>query len=316
MIKTAVIGTGSIGAEHLTAIEHSDEFALAAVCDTNYKRAEVFGKKYNAPVFTDYREIPKKTDAEAVILNLPHFLHCEAAVFFLEKGLHVLVEKPMANTVEECDKMLEAAKRSGKKLAVGHVQRYFNANRAVKDCISSGRLGKLIMYEERRTTNYFDEKRPKWFLKKSSAGGGIVMNYGAHALDKIFYAAGVHNGEIFSECANFKNDFDIEGHSQFMLRFKDGFSASVTFSGYGCCGYEVIYYFTDGALNVSDGINLREYKNGKWESADIVEDGLFMDKQLGEFAKMIRNEKTEITNGEYGRAVIAAIEKIYKNEVI
>lgn len=313
MIKTAVIGAGSIGIEHLTAIEHSDEFELCAVCDTNTEKAEVFGEKYCVPVFADYHDIPGKTDAEAVILNLPHFLHCEAAVFFLEHGIHVLVEKPMANTVAECDKMLEAAKKSGKKLAVGHVQRYFAANRAVKECIESGRLGKFIMYEERRTTNYFDKNRPKWFLQKSTSGGGIVMNYGAHAIDKIFYMVGAQKPEIFSVCANSKNACDIEGHAQYMMRFKDGFSASVTFSGYGCCGYEVIYYFTDGALNVSDGIRLREYKNGKWEDSDVCEDGLFMDRQLKEFANFIEGKESEITDGEYGKAVISAIEKIYEN---
>ena len=126
----------------------------------------------------------------------PHFLHCEASVFFLEHGLDVLVEKPMANTVAECDKMLEAEKKSGKKLAVGHVQRFFNANRVLKEMINSGELGKLSIASERRTVNYFDDKRPEWFLHKKTAGGGIIMNYGAHALDKLMYLTGADIAEL------------------------------------------------------------------------------------------------------------------------
>lgn len=311
MIKTAVIGTGSIGAEHLKAIENSDSFELCAVCDTNEEKLRNFSKEYNVPAFSDYHDIPNKTDAEAVIINLPHFLHCEASVFFLENGLNVLVEKPMANTVEECDKMLAAEKKSGKKLAVGHVQRYFKANRIVKEYVDSQKLGKFVMYEERRTANYFDENRPRWFLNKKTSGGGIVMNYGAHAIDKIFYMIGVQDAEISSSCANAKNEFDIEGHAQYLMKFKNGFSASVTFSGYSGCGYEAIYYFTDGALCVSDGMYLKEYKNGEWTLIDVHDDGLFADRQLEQFANLINGKNTEITNGEYGKAVISMIEKIY-----
>ena len=124
MNKIAVIGTGIIGLSHLEAIVATDVFELCAVCDINEEKAKECAEKYQVPYFTDYKEIPEKTDADAVIINLPHFLHCECSIFFLEKGLHVLVEKPMANSAEECDRMIAAAKKSGKALLVGHVQRY------------------------------------------------------------------------------------------------------------------------------------------------------------------------------------------------
>ena len=125
MLKFAVVGTGIIGAKHLAAIAESESCCLCAVCDINEKAAAAASEKYGVPSFTDYRDIPQKTKADAVILNLPHWLHCEATVFFLEQGLHVLVEKPMATTLEECLKMQETANRVGKKLAVGHLQRFF-----------------------------------------------------------------------------------------------------------------------------------------------------------------------------------------------
>jgi len=100
----------------------------------------------------------------------------------------VLVEKPMANTTAECDRMLAAAARSGRKLAVGHLQRFFPANRAVRELVTSEKLGRFCMFSERRTIDYFSADRPLWFLDRRTAGGGIVMNYGAHVLDKLFGA--------------------------------------------------------------------------------------------------------------------------------
>jgi len=96
-------------------------------------------------------------------------VHCESTVFFLEQGIHVLVEKPMANTVEECERMIEAAKVHGCKLAVGHVMRYFDVISYVKEAIADGRFGKLCMVTNFRSVDYFAESRPRWFLNKKMA---------------------------------------------------------------------------------------------------------------------------------------------------
>jgi len=313
MIKIAVVGTGIIGIDHLNAIKSSDRCELVAVCDNKEDVAKEIGEKYGVPYFVDYHDILDNVDADAVILNLPHFLHCDVSVYFLEKGVHVLVEKPMANTVEECERMIEASKNSGKKLAVGHIQRFFESNKAVKEIVESGELGKLSMYSEVRTIDYFLPTRPAWFLNKKLAGGGIVMNYGAHALDKLFYVLGNEDVEAFSSVGNIKNDKDIEGHAQIFLKFKDSISASVTFSGYSNCGYDSIYYFTNGAVKVSGSTELSINRNGTWEKQDVPQDfSIPFKNQLDEFLKYINDEPCDIATGEYGKAVISVIEKVYE----
>lgn len=312
MIKIAVVGVGSIGVEHIKAINNLSGCEMCALCDIDEKKVTALSQKYNIPYFTDYHDIPAKVDADAVILNLPHNMHCESSIFFLNSGMHVLIEKPMANTLNECDRMIRAAEKSGKKLAVGHVQRFFRANQIIKDIIKSERYGRLCMYNEIRTIDYFDKNRPGWFLSKEKAGGGIVMNYGAHSLDKLFYMTGQYDPEAFASCGNMKNDFDIEGHAQFFLRFRDGFSAAVTFSGYGVSDYSTIYYFTKGALCLKNNDALWCSQNGAWERMEVKEDGLFMERQIMEFCKYISNKPSDIAAAEYGRAVIALIEKIYQ----
>ncbi len=311
MLKIAVVGTGIIGLDHLKAINMSDELELVAVCDLNEEKVKAIAEEYGVPYFLDYKEIPEKTDAEAVILNLPHGLHCESTVFFLEAGLHVLLEKPMANTVAECDTMIAAEKRSGKKLAIGHIQRFLKANRLAKEYISSGRIGKLCMINDMRSINYFKPERPRWFFSKRLAGGGIVMNYGAHSLDKFAYVTGERVEEITAVCGNIKNGEDIEGHAQLFLKMSGNITAAVTFSGYAPVGFETTYVGTEGAVKVSGVGQISIHVDGKWEEIPDVYNGLPILFELEEFEKFIRGEENEMPDSEYGRRIIANIEEIY-----
>ena len=313
MLKIAIVGTGIIAGLHIDAITAHPECELVALCDINEAKLKELCEKHSVFGCTDYKKLPESVDFDAVILNLPHGLHAEASIFFLENGKHVFVEKPMANTVKECDAMLAAAEKSGKKLAVGHVQRFFRPNRVVKEIIDSGELGKLCMYSEQRSINYFLPNRPAWFTSKKMAGGGIIMNYGAHAFDKLFYVTGKRPTEIFANTANLINDKDVEGHAQIFAKFDDGLSAVITFSGYSDVVYESYYYFTGGAVKVNgvDSAFVRREGEKEWTPIDAKRDYKEFGVQLDEFVKYIKGEPSEIADGIYSRDIIDAIEKSY-----
>lgn len=305
MIKIGMIGAGGIAAEHSDAIANNPDCELSAVCDIDVVRAENIAKLHSATVFTDYKEIK---DVDAVIINLPHYLHCEVSCYFLQKGINVLVEKPMANTVEECDKMIEAAKRSGRKLAVGHVQRYFSATREVKKIIESGRFGKLCMICEVRNTNYLSG-RPEWFLKKELAGGGILMNYGAHSLDRIFYTTGKKVKKVHSVISNPLSEDDVEINAQILLELEDEITASVTYCGCNVPDeYEISYYFTHGVVKIKNGLELLVYENGRW--VNHGGERRLMLSQLEEFVKYLKGEESEVVTAEYGKEVIRILQKL------
>ena len=147
MFKVCIISCGMIAnSAHIPAYKQfSDDYEIVGVCDINEDAVKPLAEENNVPYVLDYKEIPGKFECDAVILNLPHFLHCESTVFFLDNGINVFIEKPMANTVAECDAMIEAAKRNGKKLAVAHIQRYFGAIAKMKEIYDSGELGKFCM---------------------------------------------------------------------------------------------------------------------------------------------------------------------------
>jgi predicted dehydrogenase len=311
MLNIAIIGVGIIGKSHLNAIQNIENCRLCALCDLNEEKVKQLAEEYEVPYFLDYREIPKKVKCDAVILNLPHHLHAPASIFFLEQDCHVLVEKPMANTIKECDEMIAAAKRSGKKLAVAHIQRYFEANRILKSIVDSGELGRYVGCCEQRSVNYFSDSRPRWFLDKRLSGGGIVMNYGAHALDKLKYITGAHITDVASVFGNFANEYNVEGHAQFLAKLDNDTGMTVTFSAYTPVVYENIYYFTKGAIRIFNGSTLEICRNGKWERTEIRSDGKEIEREIVDFIRYVKDEPSTIPTPEYGREIIAAIEQIY-----
>lgn len=310
-MQIAVVGTGIIGMDHLKAIADSRTWTLCAVCDINEEKAKQTAQQYRVPYCTDYKQLVQMAAPDAVILNLPHFLHAPAAEYFLNCGVHVLVEKPMANTAAECERMITAAEQNHRALAVGHIQRFYLVNRTVKQVADSGELGRLLMMNERRSIRYFTENRPKWFFDRQKAGGGIIMNYGAHAIDKMFYIAGISDAEVAAVYGDAPG-FAVEGHAQLFFCAPGGFSAAVSFNGYTPSGYDVLYAFEKGTLRV-DGVRVIRYDPDGMETVlQDGEDGRHMHRQLAAFQKLIDGEPSEMPTAEYGKNVMRLIDKIYR----
>ena len=313
MLRIGVVGAGIIGDAHKKAIEKSSDSCMAAVCDLDIEKAKALADGTDARVYTDYKEMQEKEELDGVILNLPHFLHKDVSIYFLDHKVPVLVEKPMANSVEECDAMIEASKRNNTPLAVGHVQKYFEPFRYLREVVESGRLGKFCSMTETRNIDYFTN-RPNWFLNKAQAGGGIMHNYGAHALDRLFYVTGTEVNYVAARGGNILNDCDIEASAQVLLGLSGGASAALSYCA--CKGpyqFYTNFYFTNGAAKVCDSntsLWITEGKNG-FEKIELPEQEHVFVRQFAEFEKLIKGEKSEIVTPEFGRRVIAVLEEAY-----
>lgn len=314
MKRIGIVGAGIIGESHKNAIMKNDNCCLVSVCDVVIEKAKKLVGEMDIPVYTDYKEMAKNEELDAVILNLPHFLHKEVTIYFLEKKIAVLVEKPMANSVEECDAMIAAAKKSNTFLAIGHVQRYFEAYRALRDIITNEKLGKLCLITESRNIFYFNEKRPRWFLNKKKAGGGITMNYGAHSIDKLLYVTGSAIEKVAANGNNMLNDADVEAASQILLKLSNGASVSLSYSGcYAPYMEEVLFYFTEGVAKVCGNRELWISEKGEaFERVELNYTKNEIEEQLVEFLKLIKGEKSEVVTPQYGREVIRVLEEAFK----
>jgi len=313
MFKFGIVGAGIIGRSHADILKKNPDCTLVAVCDTVVERAEEIAKEHNAASFTDYKEMAEKAELDAVILNLPHFLHEEASVFFLERNINVLLEKPMAMTTAECDRIIEAEKNSSAKLAVGHLQRYYDAYTKVKDIIADGSYGKLCMITEVRNVNYLPN-RPKWFLDKKLSGGGIVMNYGAHTLDKIMYVTDAHVTEASGYLTNPLSDDNVEINAQLLMKLDSGVSVGITYCGCpGVNDYETIFYFEQGVAKIRGGEILYLSENGKFLEP-TNENNNALERQTEDFVKLLKGEKSGVVTSSYGREVIRVLESVFNEE--
>lgn len=313
MFKFGIIGVGAVGALHKEALTVHPECELVAICDLNEEKALQLSEGTKAHIYSDYKKMQVNENLDAVIVNLPHHLHKDVTIYFLEHKVAVLVEKPMAISVEECDAMISASKNNNTPLAVGHCQRYMPYVRKLKEIVEEKRLGKLCCVSETRNCNYFNN-RPEWFLDKKRSGGGILVNFGAHSLDKILYMTGLEIQGVTAIGNNFITDHDVEATAQLLIQLSDGVSASVTH-----CGCRVqncqnsTFYFTNGVAEIR-GWELWISEGGApYEQIDCGDlEGNFMEDQLIEFVKLLKGEENECASPEYGKTIISVLEQAFE----
>lgn len=186
IVKIGIIGCGGIAnGKHLPALSKLKNVQMVAFCDIIKEKAEAAAKRYGTPdakVFTDYQELLKLEDIEVVHVLTPNRSHSFITVDALEAGKHVMCEKPMAINAAEAKKMVDAAKRTGKKLTIGYQNRQRPDSLYVKRECDEGTLGDIYYAKaialRRRAV-------PTWgvFLNEYEQGGGPLIDIGTHALD-------------------------------------------------------------------------------------------------------------------------------------
>ena len=231
-VPTALIGCGKVGQIHAQALVKLPESQLVAVCDRDRQRAEAFAGHYGGQPYDDVRELLKRARAEAVIIGTPHPLHAEPALLAAEAGIHVLVEKPMAASLTDCDSMLAAAERSGVKLGVISQRRLYEPVRRMKEAIEAGKIGRPVLGTflmlSWRDEDYYrsDAWRGKW----DTEGGGVLVNQSPHMLDLLYWMMGQID-EISGYWANLNHSYvEVDDTAVATIRFKGGGLGSVVTS--------------------------------------------------------------------------------------
>ena len=191
-VKFAVVGMGALARKHLEGINvNSDIAELVSICDVNEAALNDRGNAFSVPAekrFLDYNEMLKAGGFDAVIIVTPDQIHREQAVAALKAGYHVLCEKPLAQSIEDCRAMVEAADASGKKFMTGQVCRKAPGFVKAKELIDAGEIGELFFVESEYAHDY-QYMKPEWRkdpvnLRYSVIGGGC------HAIDLLRWIAG------------------------------------------------------------------------------------------------------------------------------
>ncbi|WP_160719262.1 Gfo/Idh/MocA family protein [Bacillus sp. USDA818B3_A] len=186
-LKIGIIGCGGIAhAKHLPALSKlNNKVELAAFCDIIPERAEEAAAKYGAPgvlVTEDYREVLEDKSIDVIHVLTPNVSHSEITVAALDSGKHVMCEKPMAINTEEAQLMIDAAKRSGKKLTIGYQNRFRADSQELYNAVQNNELGEVYFAKAHAVRR---RGVPTWgvFQDKEKQGGGPLIDIGTHALD-------------------------------------------------------------------------------------------------------------------------------------
>jgi predicted dehydrogenase len=188
-LKAAVIGVGSMGCHHARVYTELTETDLVAVADVSPENSARITGQYGGYAYTDYQELLRREQPDVVTIAVPTCLHREVAGAVMQAGAHVLVEKPIAATVEEGQQLIEQAKALGRKLMVGHIVRFDPTIQALKAHLDAGELDKIFQIVCRRIGPFPSRIRDV----------GVVVDLAPHDLDVMRFISGEEPVRIFAE---------------------------------------------------------------------------------------------------------------------
>ena len=226
-VRVGLVGCGKVGTIHAAALASIPEAAFVGACDALPERAASFAAKYGVRAFHDLQLMLR--EVEVVVIGTPHPLHAEPAVRAAEAGVHVLVEKPLAASLVDCDAMLVAARKSGITLGVISQRRFYEPVLRMRAAIDSGKIGSPIlgvfqMYSWRDPAYYLsDPWRGKW----DTEGGGVLVNQSPHHLDILLWFMGPV-AEVSGYWGNLNHPtVEVEDTAVATIRFKNGGLGSI-----------------------------------------------------------------------------------------
>ena len=189
MLRAGVIGVGSIGRHHVRIYKQLDEVELVAIADIDEARRSALARRYRVAAYADYEEMLTGEKLDVVSISVPTELHRDVALAAIARGVHVLVEKPIAASVQQADEMIQAAAARGLTLTVGHVERFNPAVVELKRRLAAGELGHVFQVHARRLSPF-----PTYIRDV-----GVVMDLATHELDIMRYLLGSEAERIFAE---------------------------------------------------------------------------------------------------------------------
>ncbi|WP_309128206.1 Gfo/Idh/MocA family oxidoreductase [Microbacterium sp.] len=225
-MRIGLIGAGAVAPFHITAATVLDGLEMVAVCDIDEKAARRAVSGRSAAIFTDHRAMLDAGVVDAVIVNTPHALHLPMTLDAAAAGVHVMVEKPMATTLEDCDRLVEACAEAGVSLTVGHIQHFMPDKLAARRIIDSGELGAVRMIRDNRSTDYRPGTRSDWFFSPAVAGGGALMNIGGHCLDRSLWLGGGRAIEVLASAVN-RFGSPVETDGGMLVRLDNGVGVTI-----------------------------------------------------------------------------------------
>ncbi len=304
-MRVGVIGAGAMGQNHIRTYSQMGGVELVGIADIDKNRIEALSKQYNTEGFLDYRDLLQR-DLDAVSVVVPTTMHRRVALEVIGRGTNLLVEKPIADTVENAEAIVQAAEKKGVKIMVGHIERFNPAVMKMKELIDSGELGKIVSVNTRRVGPYNPRIRDV----------GVILDIGVHDIDIISYLLGSQVSEVYAIAG--ADIHSQEDHASIMLRFgenKAGIVETNWLTPHKARQFTVI---GTGGVGYGDYMNQTVFIHDKeWVKEAKVDKMEPLRNELEHFMKYCQNGYSKIPTGEDGinalKVALASIES-YKTK--
>ena len=346
-LKTGLVGCGKVGHLHAKALSRLPESRFVAACDSDFQRAQQFAAEYKVNAYHDVEEMIAKSGVDSLDVCTPHPLHADPAIKAAKAGVHVLIEKPLASSLQDCDAILNAAKNSGAKIGTVCQRRFYAPCQRIRRAIDEGKidrpiLGSVAMYGWRDQPYY---KSDPWRGTWRGEGGGVLVNQAPHQLDLLQWYMGPID-ELFGYWDNLNHPYiEVEDNAIALLRFKNGALGNIVVSNsqnpalygrvyvHGSNGASVGVQTDGGAMFIAGMSNITEppindlwtvpgeqelLKQWQKEDSDLfvsinaVE--YYHQVQISDFIKAVIESHDPLVTGEEGRKTVEIFTAIYRSQ--
>ena len=324
----AIIGCGRIAHKHAEAISGLRDAKLVAVCDVVDKHAREFSVKYQAERYMDYLEMLKWTDIDVVTIATPSDLHAEIGIAAAKAGKHVLVEKPMAMTLQSADALIAACREAGVKLGVIHQNRFNKSIKVLREALEKGRFGKLTHGQAtvrwNRDDNYYAQA--PWRGTRLQ-DGGVLMNQSIHNIDLLQWMFGPVES-VFGYTATNMRNIEMEDVGCAVLKFKSGAMGLIEAAStiYPKNIEETLNVFGQTGSVIVGGIAVNRIETWEFPESEQEKENIFVSQEndppnvygfghrelFADMIEAIREDRLPAVHGAEGRKALEIILAIYK----
>lgn len=342
----AILGCGKVAHLHAEAIQNLPQARLAAVWSRTKKTAQDFAGKYDTKAFEDITQMIREAGIDLAIICTPHPFHREPAIQAAHAGAHILVEKPLASTLEDSDAIIAACQTNGVRLGVISQRRWYAPVMRVKKAIDAGKIGKPVFGTINmlgwRDKNYYDADawRGTWKME----GGGVLVNQAPHQLDIFLWYMGEID-EVYGVWKNLNHPYiEAEDTAVAIVKFKNGGMGNIIVSNsqkpgiygkvhvHGENGASVGVQTDGGAMFVAGmstvleppvndlwSVPGEEKMLEKWVKEDsemfhsINPTVFYIERQIEDFLKALETGKQPLVSGEDGRRTVELFTAIYRS---
>ncbi|MGF6907084.1 Gfo/Idh/MocA family protein [Fusobacterium sp. PH5-44] len=345
-MKTAIIGCGKVGDFHAKAYGRLDNSVFTAVCDKDINRAKEFALKYGVKAYTDVTQMIKESEIDIVSICTPHPIHAKSAIEAANAGANLLVEKPLASNLEDCDEMIKAAEKNNVVIGTMVQRRFYRPCMRIKKAIEDGKIGKPILGTVTmlgwRDKNYYDSD--SWRGTWNGEGGGVLVNQAPHQLDLLLWYMGDID-EVYGIWSNLNHPYiEVEDTAVAVIKFKNGGIGNIVVSNsqnpalygkvhiHGENGASIGVQTDGGAMFVAGVSTITEppyndlwtvqdeeklLKNWQDEDCNFFNsvDSMYYyhEEQIKDFLSAIIEKRKPLVDGYDGRKTVELFTAIYKS---